>query len=237
MIPDSTGIVITCEHAGNLVPKRYRHLFNNHEELLNSHRGYDIGARSLARKISRRLDAPLFHAKYTRLLIETNRSISSRNLFSPVTRGLPRSDRRHIIDTFYHPYRRRVEEYIQQVSAKGPVIHLSIHTFTPVLGGAVRKADIGLLYDPGRPAEKAISSQLFTAFQQTNPLKLTCRRNYPYKGIADSFTTGLRKRYADDQYAGLEIEVNQKHCVAGAKSWNRIGRYVADIMHAIFIDR
>jgi hypothetical protein len=30
-----------------------------------------------------------------------------------------------------------------------------VHSFTPVLGGEIRKADIGLLFDSRRPAERA----------------------------------------------------------------------------------
>jgi hypothetical protein len=33
--------------------------------------------------------------------------------------------------------------------------------------------------------------------------------NYPYRGTSDGFTAALRKRYAEDSYLGLEIEVNQ----------------------------
>ena len=35
-------LVLSCEHAHNRVPARYRHLFD--AELLESHRGYDLGA-------------------------------------------------------------------------------------------------------------------------------------------------------------------------------------------------
>ena len=31
------------------------------------------------------------------------------------------------------------------------VIHISSHSFTPELNGKVRRADVGLLYDPGSP--------------------------------------------------------------------------------------
>lgn len=31
--------LVTCEHAGNEVPERWRHLFMGEEKLLTSHRG------------------------------------------------------------------------------------------------------------------------------------------------------------------------------------------------------
>jgi predicted N-formylglutamate amidohydrolase len=41
---DSAGLVITCEHGGNRIPKPYRDLFHADQALLSSHRGFDPGA-------------------------------------------------------------------------------------------------------------------------------------------------------------------------------------------------
>ena len=35
------------------------------------------------------------------------------------------------------------------------------------------------------------------------------RRNYPYRGSSDGLTTTLRGLFADPDYLGIEIEVNQ----------------------------
>ena len=50
-------LVVTCEHAGNVVPERYRPLFVGHEHLLPTHRGWDPGALLLAREMAERFDA------------------------------------------------------------------------------------------------------------------------------------------------------------------------------------
>ena len=47
-IPGNQHLVITCEHGGNRIPVRYRGLFKVKKAVLLSHRGYDIGALSLA---------------------------------------------------------------------------------------------------------------------------------------------------------------------------------------------
>ena len=39
-------IVLTCEHGGNDIPETYKKLFPN-DDLLKTHRGYDIGALDL----------------------------------------------------------------------------------------------------------------------------------------------------------------------------------------------
>jgi hypothetical protein len=41
--------------------------------------------------------------------------------------------------------------------------------------------------------------------------ELRVRRNYPYLGKADGFTTYLRRHFPVDRYAGVEFEVNPKH--------------------------
>ena len=48
---------------------------------------------------------------------------------------------------------------------------------------------------------------------------LRTRRNYPYRGRADGFVTALRLRHAARDYAGIELEVNQRHVAA---AWPRL---------------
>ena len=88
------------------------------------------------------------------------------------------------------------------------VIHLGIHSFTPVLNGVEREADVGILYDPSRPAEAALAETLIKSIHEFYP-QLSIRRNYPYLGKSDGLTTTLRQKFGT-AYVGLEIEINQK---------------------------
>ena len=45
---DKTSILITSEHGGNEVPANYNSLFLGYDDLLNSHRGLDIGTWNFA---------------------------------------------------------------------------------------------------------------------------------------------------------------------------------------------
>src|SRR5690606_8197515 len=137
-------LLITCEHGGNRVPAPYQQRFAAHRKLLESHRGYDRGALELARDFAAALDAPLFASTTTRLLVELNRSLGHPQLFSIVTRGLSRDERQRLLEQYYYPYRSGVEQRIEDEIAKGAaVVHLSVHSFTPVLDGQERSADIG----------------------------------------------------------------------------------------------
>lgn len=199
-------ILLTCEHAGREVPAAYSALFEPYEALLASHRGWDPGALPIAEALHSLTKAPLITYPYTRLLVEPNRSLHHRAVFSNITRHLPREEKQTILNTYYIPYRAKVTQAISEGLSKGPVQHYSIHTFTPELNGEVRQADIGLLYDPASTGEKAIAHSLRDFIKSRS--KLRVRLNYPYLGKADGFTTHLRRLFTAG-YSGIEIEINQ----------------------------
>ena len=218
----STAFIISCEHGGNTVPADYAPLFLGHEALLQTHRGWDLGALVLARQLAAAVSAPLFAATTTRLLIDLNRSIGHRQLYSEVTRSLPLATRRHIVAVHYQPYRDAVEGEVARLIAAGQrVVHIASHSFTPQLHGVVRRADVGWLYDPRRAGEGAFALQWLTAFGRLRP-DLTLRRNYPYQGKGDGLTALLRKRHPASQYLGMELEVNQHFFTAGGAAWTAL---------------
>ena len=219
---NGTTVIISCEHGGNTVPPDYAPLFAGHEALLQTHRGWDLGALELARQLATAADAPLFASTTTRLLIDLNRSIGHRQLYSEATRSLPLATRRGIVATHYRPYRDAVEgEVTRQIAAGRRVVHISSHSFTPQLHGVVRRADVGWLYDPRRAGEGPFALQWLTAFGRLRP-DLTLRRNYPYEGRGDGLTTLLRKRHGAHQYLGMELEVNQHFVMAGGAAWTAL---------------
>src|SRR5690606_12802056 len=110
---------------------------------LDSHRAYDDGAADVARALAERIGAPLFVADTTRLVVDLNRSIGHPRLFSELTRGLGQDARARIVERYYRPYRDAVERAVADASRGGPVLHVSAHTFTPVLDGLERRADVG----------------------------------------------------------------------------------------------
>ncbi|HEY8707435.1 MAG TPA: N-formylglutamate amidohydrolase [Burkholderiaceae bacterium] len=215
-------LVVSCEHGGRDVPPAYAALFDVHAALLDSHRGWDPGALQLARQIADACGAPLYASTTTRLLIDLNRSVGHRRLFSEVTRGLTRAQRQAIALQHYRPHRDTVEgEIARRIAGGQRVIHIASHSFTPVLDGAVRHADVAWLYDPRRAAESALSRRWLAACAQRAPA-LMLRRNYPYRGRGDGLTALLRKAFADDVYVGIELEVNQRFVAQGGAPWDAL---------------
>ncbi|MBN1128017.1 MAG: N-formylglutamate amidohydrolase [Chitinispirillaceae bacterium] len=203
-------LILTCEHAGNSVPARYRRLFMDHRPVLRTHEAYDRGALSIARFLAKTLAAPLFFSNVTRLLIDQNRSVTNRNLFSRFSRGLPSTVKDGLIDGLYQTHRARIAGALQRrLTARGKVLHIAIHTFIPVLRGKARNGDLGLLYDPSSPMERRMVSSLRKELRRRLP-DLRIRVNYPYRGTSDGLTVFLRRMFGKQRYAGIEIEINQK---------------------------
>lgn len=229
---ERTHFLVTCEHAGNRIPSPYRSLFQGEEALLRSHRGYDAGALRVARELSASLSAPLLTSTVSRLLIDLNRSLGHPQLFSEITRGISGESRHDILNRYYLPYRAKAEALIAGEIGRGArVIHISCHSFTPEMNGKLRNADLGLLYDPARPAEALLCRRWRLALKACAPT-LKTRMNYPYTGTSDGFTVYLRRRFPAKRYLGIELEINQKHVREGTPHWQAVRDAVIDAFHA-----
>jgi predicted N-formylglutamate amidohydrolase len=221
-------ILVTCEHGGNRVPTRYARLFSGWEKRLSTHRGFDLGALAMAQQISRTLKAPLVASTVTRLLVDLNRSASHRDIHSRASRGASQEERERMLRRHYLPYRARVGSLVARAIGRGfRVVHLSSHSFTPRLRGEVRRADVGILYDPARPGEVTLSELWKAAFKRTAP-ELRVRRNYPYFGKHDGLTSSLRQRHPPETYVGIELELNQAFVIGERSRWARLRATVVE---------
>lgn len=218
-------VIVTCEHGGNRVPAAYAPWFAQAATLLASHRGYDPGALALAHALAARLHAPLYFTTLSRLVVEQNRSPGHRQLFSAMMLLAPDALRQDALRRYYLPYHRAVAGDVEQALGAGArVLHISAHTFAPVLRGDVRRTDVGLLYDPAHAPEAAFCRVLQHALRRHTQRRV--RLNYPYRGTSDGFTTRLRRRHPPDAYLGIEVEVNQR--LVRAAGWPRLRAALAE---------
>lgn len=230
--PLSHKMLLTCEHAGYDVPDQYRPLFKDADLILNSHRGWDPGALELAETLSELWNVRLHSYSFSRLLIELNRSEHHQKLYSEFTRSADKEIKKNLLEQIYRPYREEIlNEVRESILNSGLLVHVSVHTFTPVLYGKNRDFDIGLLYDPGRSTEKQIAAGWKTGLSK----HFRVRMNQPYKGTSDGLTTTLRNCFPAEQYIGIELEVNQKYYFKGKTDWLKICHKIAENLYSTSI--
>jgi len=213
-------IILSCEHAVNTVPEEYASFFTERAELLDSHSGWDPGASELAESISTLSGAPLYEGTVTRLLVDLNRSPdNAKGLLSTISRKLPAARREEIIKRYYKPFRQKVEAAVRGSVERGErVLHISVHTFAPVMKGKERRCHVGILYDSARSAEREFSVELKKKILSPDS-GLIVRLNYPYHGKTDGHTAYMRRLFQQDVYIGIEVEVNQTIFYSGEDRW------------------
>lgn len=221
-------LIISCEHAGNEVPQEYRHFFKDEPEMLQTHRGIDIGALELTNTIAEKMEQEAYLHTVTRLLVDLNRSVQSPVLFSEFTREASLNIREDIFKKYYQPHREKVKNEIEEITSSGnQAIHVGVHTFTPFWKGRKREVDVGFLYDPSRSGESNFCHRWRHELDScTRGLNL--EMNKPYRGTMDGFTTYLRRNHSADNYIGIEIEVNQRFTDRSLKDkWQELQKKIA----------
>lgn len=197
-------LIITCEHAGFLIPLSIKKEVKIPLKILRSHEGFDAGASEMAFYLKKNFNGYFQMNNNTRLILDYNRSLTNPAIWGRYAQSLSPVQRDKLIDD-YQLYRKKIINCIESQLKRGAkVLHIAVHSFTPKLHGKKRNADIGLLYDSSRKPEKKLAikwKEFLSTFYRV-------RLNYPYLGKADGLTTHLRKKFKKD-YFGFELEMNQ----------------------------
>jgi predicted N-formylglutamate amidohydrolase len=200
-------VIVSCEHASNALPPELNGLGVPPEALLDHH-AWDPGAGEVASYLAMQLGAPVFLGKWSRLVADLNRpddipSVIPENSFGlrvPHNEGLSEAERQERLEMYHRPYWRAVAEEIRK--------RVSMHSFTPEYDGVVRAVSLGVMYDPDYPLEHALGKPMVHRIRQ---LGFVAEVNQPYDGRAAALTTSCRNRFPAHSYAGIEIEMNQRH--------------------------
>ena len=208
------SVFLSCEHASNAIPDYLSAKFQNDsaQEILKTHRGYDIGALEVFFALQKIL-APKFSiaGKFSRLAIDLNRNSNRNHRFSEFSEDEPLEIKQKLKE-YFNEYRGNFLQSIKNEleNPNAEILHLSIHSFTPELNGEIRNADLGILYDPSRKEESALAKKIQKNLILIAP-DLRVRKNYPYQGKNDGHTTARRKIFPPEKYIGFEIEMNQAY--------------------------
>ena len=234
--PLDAGVLIVCDHASNAIPPGYGSLGLN-REALDRHIGFDIGAADLTRALAARLEAPAVLSTFSRLLIDPNRGADDPTLvmrFSDgaIVPGNAQADATEIarrLERFWAPYRERVTAAVEAMIAAGePPALISIHSFTPVWRGALRRWKVGVLWD----RDDRIAKPLIEALAAEPDLHVDgIGDNEPYDGALAGDTIDSVATSRGLANALIEIRQDLIGTHAGALAWaDRFARLLEPIL-------
>jgi predicted N-formylglutamate amidohydrolase len=151
-----SGILLIADHAMRLLPGEYGRLGLAESEF-ERHIAYDIGVEGLTRGLAKALNCPAVMARFSRLLIDPNRGADDPTLIRQLYDGavipgnypLSENQRGRRIEKYFLPFRQGVRQMAAQMreSAGAPPVVISVHSFTPSMGGKSRPWHVGVLWD------------------------------------------------------------------------------------------
>jgi Predicted N-formylglutamate amidohydrolase len=195
------------DHAGNGVPERLA-LLGLHRSELSRHIALDIGVESLGSHLASELDAPFVSQSYSRLVVDCNRALSHADAIAAVSDGTPipgnlelsHDQRRARADAIYHPYHNAIADLLIERDRRGlRTIVVSLHSFTPSLGGITRPWQVGVLYGGG---ENSFAKAVLSEFRQSG---WAVGDNLPYQFDDTDLTIPKHAIASGRPYVELEI--------------------------------
>ena len=224
-------VLLLCEHAGQVIPASLNNLGLT-QQVIDSHRGWDIGALAVAHDVAARLGATLVVQHYSRLVIDANRPPESTHAVPAVVDGvtipgnvgITQAEQRQRAEAIFAPLDATITDIMRDLQPRGC---FSIHSFTPVFGGETRPWHAGFLSRRDtRTAEKLLNA---IAARQPDLLMAV---NQPYQ--VDDETDWFIPRHAEPSgaaHALIEVRNDLIQTPEGAKMWaGLIAEAITDVM-------
>lgn len=222
--PDGASpYVLLCEHASPRIPVALGDLGLSQAERMR-HIGWDIGAQALALGLSATLDAPLFVANYSRLVVDCNRPPGNPSMIPEVSESttvpgnlaLGKAARKARLDALFHPYHGAIARRLDARQAAGkPTLVVGVHSFTPIYKGQSRPWHAGILFDAAKGFGTAILAQL------ARDQALVVAANEPYRIDADDYTVPIHGDARGLPAVLLEIRHDLIGDMSGVGEWTR----------------
>lgn len=224
-------LVITCEHATNIVDPPLR-VHPDDRPWLQMHWGYDIGAADVAEEIVRCTRSVGVFSRFSRLVCDPNRDPDDPTWIREqvegyaltFNRGIDEKERQRRRTLYHDPYHATVDGLLHRRLARDRAVWLvSIHSFTPNYMGEVREMEMGVLYDDPR-LEPAVGD-LSQAFID---LGFETAINAPYSGF-DHLMYAANRHGRAHQMRYLELEIRQD-LIERADDARRVGRLLGNTL-------
>jgi predicted N-formylglutamate amidohydrolase len=205
----ASPILLLGDHAGRVIPDRLKNLGLSDADL-DRHIAWDIGVAGVGGRLSRRIDATFIHQRFSRLVIDCNRAPGHPGSIAEVSDGtavpgntaLSDIDRQARAAEIFAPYHAAIAAVLDAREAAGRrTLLLSLHSFTPSMGGFDRPWRFGVLHR----GESAFSSAMLAALRAR--WGEAAGDNQPYAMDGTDFTI---PHHADPRGLDyLELEVRQ----------------------------
>jgi predicted N-formylglutamate amidohydrolase len=212
--------VLVCDHASNRVPRCMDNLgLDSHQ--LAGHIAWDPGAADVARALSALLDAPLVLSGYSRLVIDCNRPLQSRESIAEQSAGVPVPGNRYLsaqererrIATFFQPYHQAIDQLLD-ARRRQPTVLLSIHSFAATLNGQHRPWHAGVAYRH----DHRLAQRLHEALRQRGDIDVGYNQPYPIDDAFD-YTIPVHGEGRGLASTMIEIRQNEIQSPATAAAW------------------
>jgi predicted N-formylglutamate amidohydrolase len=163
-------LLFVSDHHGGAVPASLDHL-GLPAAWFNEHIGRDIGIDMVGSYLSRRFDAPLVRATYSRLVVDCNRSPSDETAMPEASDGVPIPGNQSLgpdarsarIGQIHQAYHGAIAAQLADMTARGPApIVVALHSFTPRMDGFERPWEIAILWDKDAELAQAMLAALGT---------------------------------------------------------------------------
>ena len=224
----NSGLLFTSDHNGDAIPQELDCLgVPKHE--LRRHVAYDIGINAVAHYLSKRFDAPLIVANYSRLVIDCNRRPGSSGSIPAVSDKTeipgnkdldPHSQKLREEEIFY-PYHNAIDQHLRRwnptLQGRKNQILIALHSFTPVMDGVFRPWQIGVLWKD----DKRLAYPLISSLRENGSLNVG--DNKPYSGSEPAGYTFL-KHVPEHNLISVAVEFRQDliEFTSGAEKWAEI---------------
>lgn len=218
----SSDFLLACDHASRRIPQSLGSLGLD-EAQLASHVAWDIGAASVARKLSGLLDATVILQNYSRLVIDCNRppgstsSIPTRSEYCDVAAnvGLDSTAAAARVAEIFAPYHGGLSATLDRRRLAGRrTLLVAVHSFTPVYMGKPRPWSTGLMYrHDGR-----LGRVLLELLRQEPNLEVGDNEPYAITDNTD-YTIPVHGESRGIAHVGIEIRQDLIADEAGQQEW------------------
>jgi len=213
--------LITCDHAGRVVPKALNQLGLAPAEF-ERHIAWDIGAGELSLQLGEALQACVIQQNYSRLVVDCNRAPDRADSMPAYVDGtiipgniaIGEEDRSARVAEIHTPYHDAIDAELDWRDRQGlKTIVLFIHSFTPRLGDQDRPWILGVLHAGDSPFSSAVLARLRAEHADL------VGDNQPYVLDETDYSAGRHARSRGHDYLELEVRQDLLANPAGISDW------------------